>query len=54
MARTKDTVSWSIDIQVLKRLRELKKQMYPGLSESAVAEILIRDALPLTSISVAD
>lgn len=53
MARTKDTVSWSIDMQVLKRIRDLRKEKFPGLSESAVAEMLLREALPGIDISVA-
>ena len=48
---TKERVSWSISIEVLRRLRALHKEKYPDLSESAVATMLLREALP-TSISV--
>lgn len=51
----KEQVSWTIEEAVLKKLNEYRRKQYPGLSESAVAEILLRQALaPSSEIAVAN
>lgn len=49
----KAKTSWSIDKEVLELLKEYKEKKYPGLSTSAVVEILLREGLPNPKISVA-
>lgn len=42
----KDALHVTIERKVLKRIEDYQKIRYPGLSKSAVVEILLREALP--------
>lgn len=51
----KRKISWTIDEEVMKKLNEYRRKLYPGLSESAVAEILLRQVLaPSSEIAIAN
>jgi len=41
----KTQTNWTIDSEIVKEIGNYRKRLYPGLSKSAVVELLLRDIL---------